>query len=47
MGDKKFAQTPSYDSKHPDQEAESLMVKNYSKYLANLWELIAINRSMI
>jgi len=44
---KHFAQTHSYGSKHLDRKGGSLTVKNSSKYLANLWELIPIDLGMI
>ena len=47
MCGKHFAHTPSYWSKNHDQKGGSLRVKNRSKYVANLWELIPINSSMI
>jgi len=47
MSSKHFGHIASYGSKHLDQKGGSLTVKNSSKYLANLWELIPINLSMI
>jgi len=47
MCGKRFVQTPSYGSKHLDQKGGSLLVKNSSKYLANLWELIPMNLGML
>jgi len=47
MCGKHFAQTPSFGSKHLDQKGGSLTVKNSSKYLANLWELIPIDSGTI
>jgi len=47
MCGKHFAQIYSNGSMHFDQKGGSLTVKNRSKYLANLWELIPIDLGMI